>query len=112
MLEIDFEIEARHYIHPDTKYLIEFPAGPLSIGREQVKDIKELDFSTGKLRVISPTDCVKDRLSAYYHWDDNQSLHQAILVAKNNPIDIKEIERWSVNEGNLTAFNQIRTEFE
>ena len=31
------------------------------------------------LKLLSPTDCVKDRLAAYYHWNDRQSLEQAIL---------------------------------
>jgi len=60
------------------------------------------------LRIISPTDCVKDRLAAYYHWGDRQSLEQAVLVAKNNEIDLHELERWSEAEGRLSAFREIR----
>ena len=56
------------------------------------------------LKLLSPTDCIKDRLAAYYHWNDIQSLDQAILVAKGNKIDLKEIERWSINEGMIDKF--------
>jgi len=82
MKEIDFNEKNRYFIHPDTKHIVEFPPGPLSVGEEPVKRIIEIKFSTGLLRVISETDCVKDRLAAYYFWNDQQSLAQAILVAK------------------------------
>jgi hypothetical protein len=39
-----------------------------------------------------PTDCVKDRLAAFYHWGDRQGLEQAILVLKTNAIDIDSVK--------------------
>jgi hypothetical protein len=104
MEEIGFSERNRYFIHPDTKQLVEFPPGPLSVGDEPVRRIKEIKFSTGILRVISPTDCVKDRLAAYYFWNDQQSLAQAILVAKHNRISINEIMRWSQTTGNMKEF--------
>lgn len=64
------------------------------------------------LRLLSPTDCVKDRLAAFYHWDDRQSLDQAILVCRDNNVDLKEIERWSLNEGMKNKFEAVRKELE
>ena len=108
MLEIGFHEEGRHFTHPDTEFFVEFPPGPLAVGVEPVKQVNELTFSTGMLRIISPTDCVKDRLACYYHWDDLQCLEQAVLVAQANSIDLEEIERWSEGEGNLDKFSRIR----
>ncbi|MCK9378418.1 MAG: hypothetical protein M0P73_20045 [Syntrophobacterales bacterium] len=79
---------------------------------EPVKEIVTLNFPTGELRIISPTDCVKDRLAAYYHWGDRQSLEQAVLVAQDNEIDLNEIERWSIAEGKLSVFQEIKKRFE
>jgi hypothetical protein len=73
-----------------------------------VKQVVEKKLSTGILKVISPTDCVKDRLAAYYHWGDQQSLSQAILVAERNKIDVDEIRRWSMAEGKLQEFEKIK----
>ncbi|MFT3893126.1 MAG: hypothetical protein QM730_15965 [Anaerolineales bacterium] len=70
MEEIGFREKNRYFIHPDTPHIVEFPSGPLSVGGEHVKHIKEIKYATGILRVISPTDCVKDRLAAYYFWGD------------------------------------------
>ncbi len=61
------------------------------------------------LKLLSPTDCIKDRLAAFYHWNDIQSLDQAILVAKGNKIDLKEIERWSINEGMIDKFKIFKS---
>jgi hypothetical protein len=102
--ELGFEEQGRHFVHQDTEYIVEFPDGPLSVGEEPVREIVDVKLSTGILRIISPTDCVKDRLCAYYFWNDNQGLAQAVLVAQNNPIDLKEIERWSKTEGKIKEF--------
>ncbi len=104
MEEIGFHEDNRHFIHPDTKHIVEFPTGPLSIGEEPVWHIREIRFTTGVLRVISPTDCVKDRLAAYYYWQDQQSLTQALLVAMHNRININEVKRWSQVSGNIKGF--------
>jgi hypothetical protein len=108
MSKIGFVQDNRYYVNSDTKYYVEFPTGPLSIGSELVKKIEELDFPTGKLLLLSPTDCVKDRLAAYYYWDDMQSLDQAINVAKINKIEIDEILRWSQVEKQIEKFERIK----
>jgi hypothetical protein len=106
--KLGFFEERRYFRHPETSFFLEFPTGPLAVGREPVKDIVLLHFSTGVLRIISPTDCVKDRLAAYYHWGDRQSLEQAIMVVKNNVVDLKEVGRWSEAEGKLAQFQKVK----
>ena len=70
--------ENRYFRHPLSKFFFEFPPGPLTVGQEPVKVIDEVKLETGILKVISPTDSVKDRLAAYYHWGDQQGLEQAL----------------------------------
>lgn len=53
----------------------------------------------GSLQLLTPTDCVKDRLSSFYHWNDEQALEQALLVANNHPVDLNDIRRWTKDEG-------------
>ena len=104
---IGFTPENRYFKHPETTLLVEFPSGPLDVGKEPVSSISEIVFSTGVLRILSPTDCVKDRLAAFYHWDDMQSLEQAVLVTHANDVDLKEVARWSKAEGMSDAFARI-----
>src|SRR6266498_3609953 len=101
---IGFREQGRYFIHTAAKYFVEFPDGPLSVGEEPVKEIKSFDLSTGTLRVISATDCVKDRLCAYYFWNDQQGFAQAVLVSKSQTVDLKEIKRWSKTEGKEREF--------
>lgn len=108
MTSLGFHEENRYFRHPDTHLLVEFPPGPLGVGEEPVKQIDEIQTGTGVLRIISPTDCVKDRLTWYYHDKDSECLRQAVLVAQENPIDLNEIERWSKHEGKAEQFKKIR----
>ena len=112
MSEIGFTEKGRYFRHPNTDIFVEFPEGPPAVGEEAVKDICERKESTGILKIISPTDCIKDRLAGYYHWDDQQCLDQAILVAQDNQFDIKEIERWSKGENKIDLFKQIQSKLE
>jgi hypothetical protein len=112
MTELGFTRDGRHFKHPDTPLLVEFPAGPPAVGEEPVKDIRERQEATGVLRLISPTDCVKDRLAGFFHAHDHQCLDQAVLVAHENPVDLDEIERWSKGEGKLDALRRIRKQLE
>lgn len=107
LAELGFYRENRYFKHPDSEYWIEFPPGPISIGDEPVGEVVALELATGSLRLISATDCVKDGLAGYYHWNDLQCLEQARMVAQSNKIDLVEVKRWSVKEGKGEAFRQI-----
>ena len=109
MEKIGFQEKGRYFVNPDTDYFVEFPDGPLSVGEEPVKEIDEYKLSTGTLRVISATDCVKDRLCAYYFWNDQQGLAQAVLVAKSQKVDLKEVKRWSEVEGKLNEYGVFQS---
>ncbi len=108
--KIGFTERNRYFEHPDTDYFIEFPTGPIAIGDEPVHHFVELDTPLGPLVLLSATDCCKDRLSAFYHWRDEQSLQQAINIAKDNDVDLKEIKRWSEQEGMQEKFARFIAE--
>jgi hypothetical protein len=108
MASIGFLEQGRYFQHPESAHIVEFPSGPLAVGEEPVRDVQEIALETGSLRVISATDCVKDRLCAFYFWDDLQGLAQAVLVAQNHAVNLAEIERWSVAENHADKFEQFR----
>lgn len=105
---IGFTESGRYFRHPDTQFFLDFLAGPLAVGSEPVRETSEMRLATGTLVLLSPTDCVKDRLAAYCHWGDTQCLEQALLVAGSSPVDLKEIRRWAAGEGKLPEFERIR----
>jgi hypothetical protein len=100
MSQIGFSKEGRYFIHPNTNYYVEFPPSPLMIG-EQYIDYKECTvqkIGELELHILTPTLCVMDRLAGFYHWNDRQSLDQAVMVAKRHPIDFKRVKSWSTKE--------------
>lgn len=99
MEELGFKEHNRYFTHEDTPLFIEFPSGPLGVGDAPVEEIAEIDTEAGVLRLLTPTDCIKDRLAAYYHWDDEQCLQQAIWVAQQNSFDKASVKQWSLKEG-------------
>lgn len=112
MVQLGFKEHNRYFIHEDTRYFIEFPRGPLGVGDAPVTEIASRENETGILRLLTPNDCIKDRLAAYYHWDDPQSLEQAIWVAQQNEFDIDSIEAWSANEKELEKFEIFKRRLE
>jgi hypothetical protein len=109
MEKIGFQEKGRYFVSSETPFLIEFPQGPLSVGEEPVKVIDEFELATGILRIISATDCTKDRLCAYYFWNDQQGLAQAVLVSKSQKVDLEEIKRWSKVEGKDLEFEVFKS---
>ncbi len=105
MEDLGFEENGKYFVYKNTSYFIEFPSGPLGVGDAPVKTVEKLTTRYGTLKLLTATDCIKDRLAAYYHWDDEQSLTQAIWVAQQNKVNINEIKKWSEQEKCLDKFN-------
>ncbi len=111
MLALGFEEGAGGFRHPESDLLIDIRPPPPAIGDQRIEHFSELEFSTGTLKLLSPTDCIKDRLTWYYHDGDRQALAQAELVAGENDVDLDEIERWSASEGWSEEFRKITEGF-
>lgn len=104
LLNIDFIEQHRYFVHPQAQYFLEFPTGPLAIGDSPVNQLHEVKTETGVLTLLSAQDCIRDRLTAYYHWRDKQSLQQAVWVALDNVVDMAYIQQWSLEEGMAEKF--------
>lgn len=102
---LGFIEEGRYFRHPDSPFFLDFLPPPLSVGEEPVKKIAEIRKGGRVLKLLSPTDCVKDRLAAYFHWNDRQALEQAILVFRDQHVELAEVRRWSIAEGMARKFS-------
>jgi hypothetical protein len=107
MNQLGFEKKGKFHFHQDTPYYVEFLSGPASIGSEPIIEERELEFPTGTLRIISPTDAVKDRLASYYFWSDLQGLDQAVLIAQSNEVDMDNVGSWSTKQGYRPQFEEF-----
>lgn len=99
LTRIGFREKDRYFVHPETEFYVEFPSGPLTVGDERVYDVEIRNTGAGYLRLLTPTDCVKDRLAAFFYWDDKMALEQALLVATEQQVDIADLRRWASKEG-------------
>ena len=109
---LGFKPDGRHFRHPDSPFLVEFLSPPLSVGEEPVREVRSLHEEGLILMLLSPTDCVKDRLAGFFHWNDIPSLEQAILVCLSQTVDLDEIHRWSRAEGKQDLYHIFLKELE
>lgn len=106
MSEIGFKKHGRHYIHPECKHLfVEFPSGPpVSIGEDSQITPEEIEIEGEVIKIYSPTDCVKDRLASYIHFNAQECLDQAIMVASTQPVNLSKIKKWCRGENALSKW--------
>ncbi len=96
---LGFKRTGRCFSHPKCPYLIDFVNPPISVGQEKIHRLRTIKTSAGTIKLLTPTDCIKDRLAAFFHWDDEQALEQALLVASNHTFDLRDLKRWAKAEG-------------
>jgi hypothetical protein len=109
MDEIGFKKHGRHYVHPECSHMfVEFPGGPpLGIGNDNSIVPDEVKVKGTIIKILSPTDCVKDRLASYIHFKAKEGLDQAILVAKNQDVNLTSIKKWCKGEFAEWAFQDF-----
>jgi uncharacterized protein YjiS (DUF1127 family) len=104
---IGFSRRQDHYVHPNTDFFVEFPRGPLSLGDDV--DIRPVEMRIGKIaiRALSPTDSCRDRLAAFFHWNDRQSLETAVAIAVRNPVNLRTIRAWAERESSRARLDEF-----
>jgi hypothetical protein len=107
MRALGFAERGGTYGHPACPYTVEFPAGPLAVGDDSIDTWDTLEEGGNRLHIISPTDCVRDRLAWFFYGRDHSALRQAVAVASAHPIDLDRIARWAEEEGQSALFLQF-----
>jgi len=101
---------SRYFKHPECPHLyVEFPPGPVELGEEHPVYPAEIPVEGRILKLLSPTDCVKDRLAAYIHWKLRDCFRQAVLVAgsQKDRIDFENLAAWCEREGGGEAYREL-----
>ena len=107
---VGFRRSVDHYEHPKTRYFVEFPRGPLSIGNDVAIRPVQRRIAGVPVRILSPTDSCRDRLAAFFYWHDRQSLATAISIGLRNRVDLGKIGAWSEREDARDAFEEFARE--
>lgn len=92
---------ARFYQHADVSWSVEFPSGPLAIGRRLHPESAEVLTDHGRLRVLSVTSACEDRLIQWLAWGVTEALYAAAEIAARNPeaVDQDDVLRFLAEEG-------------
>ena len=102
--------KSRYFKHPDCPHLfLEFPRGPVEIGQEFPIVPDEIEVGGRKLRLLSPTDSVKDRLAGYIHWRSRANFDQAVLICRRQTerVDLAAVAEWCRAEGGEPAYTEL-----
>jgi hypothetical protein len=106
--DLGFRVTNGYYAHPDSPFTVEFPPGPLMVGSDAITKHATIENQRGKLHVLRRTDCVRDRLAAFYFWNDRSSLRSAVRVAESGAIDFSTVQAWSERENNREKYLEFR----
>lgn len=98
MLELGFNIDGKYYLLENSKFFIEILTPPVAVGDEFVQNFASRDTKIGTLKLLTPTDCVKDRLCGCFLHKDKHCFEHALAVASKNEIDIANLQNWAKNE--------------
>jgi hypothetical protein len=109
MQTIGFSRRGNRYRHPRTHFFVEFPAGPLGIGADI--DVRPVVYRVRGtcVRALSATDSCRDRLAAFYHWNDRQSLMTAVRIATHRRVTMETIRVWSEREEASDRYSEFLT---
>jgi hypothetical protein len=108
MKQIGFIKSGRYYKHPECNHLfVEFPTGPLEIGDDHTikPNIQKKDGI--EIKILTPTDCIKDRLASYIYFKSQEGLDQAVLVARSQSFNKTAVKRWCEGEDADFAFKDF-----
>lgn len=103
--EIGIEkIDQRNFKHPEGVFSLEAKQPPIEIGhfidlKKGSLDIDLVDVNDQKIKIISPTDCIKDRLYKADEWNDDDAFEAALLVAKEVGFDEKKLRHFCKTNG-------------
>jgi hypothetical protein len=108
MSEIGFSKQGRVYVNQTTEVSVEFPSAPLSVGGQLILETTVIKTERGEIPILHAKDVIKDRLAAYFHWNDRQSLVQALAIMINHSIQTDELRTFCLDEGEQAQFEVIK----
>lgn len=103
--------KSRYFKHPECDHLVlEFPKGPVELGEQYPVIPAEVIVEGRVIKLLSPTDCVKDRMASFIHWKSKDAFNQAVLVCRTQAenINMKELADWCEREGSSSAFQELK----
>jgi hypothetical protein len=74
---LGFRESGRDFAHPETPYTIDLVAETPYVDRRPILEFCTVETSAGPVRTYYIEDAIADRIAAWVHWSDSQSLRVA-----------------------------------
>lgn len=100
--DLGFLEQGRVYANPETVYVLDFVANTPYIDHHAITDYADLRTPAGTFRVFRLEDAIADRVAAFIHWSDSESLD----VAERTVAAARKRTTWKLLD---TALSQIET---
>jgi hypothetical protein len=103
------KIYQRFYKHPDSPFLLESKTPPIEIGHQDNANLEIIKLQEGgqKIKILSPTDCINDRLYKADEYDDDEAFEAALLVAKETGFVRKRVKIFCEENKKLEIFEKF-----
>lgn len=101
LAELGYErVSEGFYGHPKLPFSVEFPVGPLAIGRDAVVAWRTDRRAEAVLHVLTPYDVVRDRFMHYWAWGDETAFRAAVAIARahRRDVDLVRFRAWAEAE--------------
>lgn len=102
-------IKNQMYQHPESPCTVEFLPGPLMVGSEQITQFDTLQRGEMKLHILTPTDCIRDRLAWHVAYRDVSAVQQAarVALAIEGRVEFEAIRDWCAREDSALTFRLL-----
>lgn len=108
MAELGYIKRGRVYVNDTTSVTVEFPSAPLSVGDELITQTTTVSTNAGDVPILMVEDVVKDRLAAFIHWRDTQSLVQATAVMLKHLLKPESYKDFIEREGTAQHYSLLQ----
>lgn len=111
LAEIGFHTDARVFMRPGCPFTMDFSSPPVDIGNDNDPELKEDIFDGKTISILTPTECIKDRLHKAFYWKDELALQAAIEVAKTQPFSMTKVENFCQKNNILPKFEEFKEQY-
>jgi len=82
---LGFRPRGRDYVHPNSNFTLDLVADTPYVDQRPITEFEMIKTRYGPVRVYSFEDAIADRIAAFLHWGDSQSLDVAERALKARP---------------------------
>lgn len=104
-----FKRKGTTYAHELVPITLDFVDEEIRVGAELIERYETVEEGGLQLHLLTPTDCVRDRLASFYWFSDRTALVAACGVTRAcaDRVSLEEIREWSEREAEKEKFAQF-----